>query len=158
MLRQLLEQFPSLALIEVDSILARMQLILQQVSLSVELVMLFVLFSGFAVLFATLQITAQERAQEGALLRALGASRSYLKKAYLMEFGLIGFGAGALAVVGAELATAAIYIRVFELTYRPNMALWLLLPPLFAGLVAVAGYLGSRKVMATSPATLLNSA
>jgi len=158
LLRQLLEQFPSLALIEVDSILARMQLILQQVSLSVELVMLFVLFSGFAVLFATLQITAQERAQEGALLRALGASRSYLKKAYLMEFGLIGFGAGTLAVIGAELATAAIYIRVFDLTYRPNVALWLLLPPLFAGLVAVAGYLGSRKVMATSPATLLNSA
>jgi putative ABC transport system permease protein len=157
LLRQLLQQFPSLSLIEVDSILARMQLILRQVSLSVELMMLFVLFSGFAVLFATLQMTAQERAQEGALMRALGASRSYLKKAYLMEFGLIGFSSGVLAVVGAELATAAIYIRVFDLDYRPNMALWVLTPILFAGVVALAGYLGSRKIMATSPATLLNN-
>ena len=157
LIKALLAEFPALTLIEVESILQRMQLILAQVSLSVEMIMGFVLLSGFAVLFATLQTTADERIQEGALMRAMGASRQYLKRAYLLEFGLIGLFAGLLAIVGADIATAVIYRQVFAMTYSPSPALWLVIPLAMASLVAGAGYLGSRRVLRVSPMRLLGS-
>ena len=155
LIRALRDNFPALTIIEVDNIIERMAVILSQVSLSVEVILVFVLLGGFAVLFATLQTTADQRRHEGALLRALGASRRYLKRAYLCEFGLIGVIAGAIAALGAEIITAVIYHFAFNLTFTPSPLLWLAAPLGMGATVAVAGYLGSRKVMAVSPGQLL---
>ncbi|KJS08027.1 MAG: hypothetical protein VR73_07250, partial [Gammaproteobacteria bacterium BRH_c0] len=65
LLRTLIREFPATTLIEVDAILARLELVLSQVSMAVELMMIFVLLGGFAVLFATLQTTGDERRHEG---------------------------------------------------------------------------------------------
>jgi putative ABC transport system permease protein len=155
--RELISRFPALNLIDVSAIIGRMQVILGQISLSVELVMIFVLLSGFGVLFAVLQTTSEERTRESALMRAMGASRRYLQKAYLMEFGLIGALSGSLAVLGSEIIVALVYARVLELTYSPAFSHWLLIPAGATLLVAVAGYWGARKVLRTSPASLLAS-
>ncbi len=156
LLRELAQAFPAMTLVGIDAVVERLETVLRQVSLSVEMVMLFVLLGGFAVLFATLQSTADERLREGALMRAVGASRGYLKRAYLAEFGLLGGAAGVLAVSGAELATAVIYQQVLGLDFRPSPLLWLAVPPATALVVALAGYLGSRRVMQVSPVVLLN--
>lgn len=156
LLAELVRSFPAMTLIEVDSILARMALILNQVSLSVELVMAFVLLSGLAVLYATLQTTAHERLREGALMRAFGASRQYLRRACWVEFGLLGGIAGGLAILGSEVASAIIYTRVFDLPFQPSPVLWFAVPLATAALVALAGYWGNLRVLATSPMMLLN--
>lgn len=157
LLRTLIREFPAATIIEVDAILARLELVLSQVSLAVELMMIFVLLGGFAVLFATLQTTGDERRHEGALMRAMGASRTWLRRAYLLEFGLIGLLAGLLAIVGAEIASAIIHSMVFELDFRPHPILWLAAPLGMAAMVATAGYMASRKVMDVSPTLLLNT-
>ncbi len=155
LLKTLNEKFPAMTVIEIDSIIARMAAIMGQISLAVELVLLFVLLGGFAVLFATLQTTLDERVREGALMRALGASRKFVKQAYLVEFGLIGLASGTFAVLGAEIVTALIYTQAFNLTFAPSPLLWLLIPSAMAVVVALAGYAGSRRVMAVSPNLLL---
>lgn len=155
LLRTLVQRFPEITIIEVEAILARLQLILGQTTLAVELMMVFVLFSGFTVLFAALSATADERIQEGALMRAVGASRSYLRRAWLSEFTLLGLLAGTLAVIGAEIASFYLYTHVFDLDYRPKLWWWLVLPSVAGGFTGIAGYLGTRRVIATSPLQLL---
>lgn len=154
--KTLLKTYPSLALIEVDTLIERMREILKQVSLSVQLVMVFVLLGGFGVLFATLQTTSEERTRESALMRAIGASRNYLKGAYLVEYGLIGLISGIIGVLAAEAIVAVLYHRVLDLGYSPSLLLWLLVPAGSALLVSAAGYWGARKVLGSSPMLLLN--
>lgn len=154
--KTLLKTYPSLALIEVDTLIERMRQILQQVSLSVQLVMVFVLLAGFGVLFATLQTTSEERTRESALMRAIGASRSYLKSAYLLEYGLIGLISGIIGVLAAETVVAVLYHRVLDLGYSPSLGLWFLVPLGSALLVSLTGYWGARQVLHSSPMSLLN--
>src|SRR5690606_30071265 len=156
LLRTLIREFPAATIIEVDAILARLELVLNQVSLAVELMMIFVLLGGFAVLFATLQTTGDERRHEGALMRAMGASRHWLKRAYLMEFGAIGLLAGLLVVAGAEIASAVIHHQVFALKFTAQPLLWVSVPPASALLVATIGYLASRRILDVSPARVLS--
>ncbi|MAT50357.1 MAG: ABC transporter permease [Porticoccaceae bacterium] len=151
-----LTQFPGMTVLEVDALIERLELVLSQVSLTVELMLVFVMLTGFAVLFAALQTTADERLHEGALMRSLGASRAYLRRAYLAEFGLLGLAAGILAMVGSDVASAVLYQQVFDLEYAPSPWLWLSIPFLAMAAIAIAGYRGSLKVLKVSPARLLN--
>jgi Predicted ABC-type transport system involved in lysophospholipase L1 biosynthesis, permease component len=107
--------------------------------------MVFVLLGGFGVLFATLQTTSEERTRESALMRAIGASRNYLKGAYLVEYGLIGLISGIIGVLAAEAIVAVLYHRVLDLGYSPSLLLWLLVPAGSALLVSVAGYWGGQR-------------
>jgi putative ABC transport system permease protein len=74
LLVDMVRQFPAVTVLELDLIMAEVGRIFRQVTLAVEYVLLFVLLAGFAVLFAALQNSLDERLYEGALLRALGAS------------------------------------------------------------------------------------
>lgn len=155
-LRELIATFPALSLIEVDSILERMQSILERISLIVEFVVIFIFLSGVGVLFATLQNSMDERLTEGALMRSLGASRSFLMRATVVEFALLGLIAGMIAVFGAEITSALIFHYVFHLSYRPEPLLWIAAPILVALVIATLGHFGSRKIAKVSPLILLN--
>ena len=74
----LVREFPSVTVLEVEVIIRQLRVILQQVTAAVEVMLLFVLLAGFAVLFAAVQSSLDERLREGALMRALGARRRYL--------------------------------------------------------------------------------
>lgn len=146
--------FPSITLLQVDALLDQLRDILEQVTLAVEYVLLFVLAAGLVVLAAGLQATLDERIRQGALLRAIGASRQVLVRARRSEFALLGATSGLLAALGCELSSALLYGLVFDLDWRPHP--WLLaLPPLGALLVGTAGVLGTRRALNASPLQVL---
>src|SRR5690606_32158291 len=101
-LRALTRAFRAITLLKVEAIHEQLRDILQQVTLAVEYVLVFVLLAGFTVLFASVQSTLDTRLYEGALLRTLGARRDLLRKANRLEFSLLGALAGALAIVAAD--------------------------------------------------------
>ncbi|QLF94752.1 ABC transporter permease [Pseudomonas sp. ABC1] len=153
-LSELARAFPAITLLQVDALLEQLRSILQQVSLAVEYILLFVLAAGLAVLFAGLQATLDERMRQGALLRALGARRNLLLKARAGEFGLLGASSGLLAAIGCEIVSALLYRFAFELAWQPHP--WLLLLPLLgAVLVGGAGLLGTRRTLSASPLSIL---
>lgn len=156
-LAEMLRQFPALTVIDMDRIMDQVRRILAQVTLAVEYVLVFVLLAGFAVLYAALQASLDERLHEGALLRTLGASRDQLRSGHLAEYAALGFLAGVFAAVGAELIALILYQQVFHLDYSVKWWLWLLLPPLGAILIGVAGYRGTRRVTQVSPLRVLNT-
>lgn len=147
-------RFPGVNVISVEPILEQLQTVLGQVTLAVELMVAFVLAGGIAVLFAVIQSNADRRLQEAAVIRALGARRSFLLKRYLTEYAALGFAAGLLAAIGVAIACRVLY-QQFDLDYADNPALWIGLPLAAAGLLAAFGYLGTRQVLNVAPKAVL---
>ncbi|WP_342655486.1 ABC transporter permease [Pseudomonas sp. F3-2] len=151
---ELSRAFPAVTILQVEALLEQLRSILDQVTLAVQYVLLFVLAAGLAVLFSGLQATLDERIRQGALLRALGANRALLTKARRIEFGLLGAVSGVLAALGCELVSFVLYRYAFNLQWHPHA--WLLLLPLIGALlVGGAGVFGTRRALNASPLTVL---
>ncbi|MGO9446007.1 MAG: ABC transporter permease [Thiobacillaceae bacterium] len=155
LLAAMVRTFPAVTVIDIDRIMDQVRLILAQGTLAVEYLLVLVLLAGFAVLYAALQASLDERLYEGALLRTLGASRYQLRAGHLAEYAVLGVLAGLFAAAGAELIAWLLYTRVFHLEYQLKWQLWATLPALGAFLIGIAGYWGTRRVVQRSPLIVL---
>jgi putative ABC transport system permease protein len=152
---ELAKRFPAMTLLEVDQLLKQFQTILQEITLAVEFLLGFALAAGFAVLFAAVRATLDERLREDALLRAMGASGSLLRKSLGMEFAALGMLSGLLAAASSEAIEWALFSRAFDLKPHLHGEIWLLAPLAGALAVGVFGYLHTRGVVRGSPARIL---
>ncbi|MCC5810733.1 MAG: FtsX-like permease family protein [Ectothiorhodospiraceae bacterium] len=158
LLVRLVREFPSVTLIDVNSILDTVRNIMEQGTRVVELMALLTLLSGLVVLLAALQVTREERQFESALLRSLGGRRQLIRRLATTEFVLLGGAAGLLAGVGAAVAGYVMANALFELDYAFNP--WLVLIGVISGAVVVtlAGLLATRRLYRVSPMRLLKGA
>ena len=150
-------RYPAVTVLEMDRVIEQVDRIFRQVTLAVEYVLMFTLLAGFAVLFAVLQASQDERLYEGALLRALGGSRRQLRAGHLAEFTVLGGLAGLLAAMGTECLTWVLYSEVLHLEYSFHWLVWIFTPLTGALLIGAAGYLGTRSVVERSPMLLLRN-
>jgi putative ABC transport system permease protein len=157
MLREMVARYPAVTVLEMDRVIAQVGRIFRQVTLTVEYVLVFTLLAGFAVLFAALQASQDERLYEGALLRVLGGSRRQLRSGHLAEFAALGGLAGLLAAMGAECLTWALYSKVLHLEYSFQWPVWIATPVVGAVLIGAAGFWGTRVVVERSPMLLLHN-
>ena len=112
--------------------------------------------AGVTVLIACLQSTLTERVKQGALLRALGASRKLLVQSQRNEFALIGACSGVLAWLGCEISSYILYRFAFNLVWQPHP--WLIVLPIIGALLITAvGMLGTRQVLQSSPLQILRN-
>jgi len=155
-LSALLQRFPTLTVLGVEQLLDNIRRIVAQVSLAVEYVLLFVLAAGITVLFAGLSSSIDERLQEAALLRSLGARSALLRRMLQLEFLLLGGLAGLLGALLAWSASLWLY-HLLEIEPRVNLTLWLATPLAGALLVGLAGHLGTRRILKQSPLSLLRN-
>lgn len=158
LLAALVRQFPAATVLELDQFLDQIRSIVQQASLAVELVLLFVLAAGFAVLYAALASSLDERFYEGALLRTFGASRWQLRRSHLAEFVTLGVLAGFLAAIGTEAIAYVLYTRVFDIAYTVKWPVWIIAPLAGGALIGAAGFIGTRRVVEQSPLAVLRDA
>lgn len=115
---RLARAFPNLSVLNVGSVLAQLQAVLDQVSAAVEFLFVFTLGSGVMVLYATVASAQKERTRQAAILRALGASRQQLARAQRIEAGLIGALAGLIAAAAASCGGWALARFVFKLDWH----------------------------------------
>lgn len=154
-LNELLSRHPTITVIEVDAIITQVRSIIDRVTQAVELVLYLVLAAGVLVLIASIQSSRDQRLKEHALLRALGGTRKLISGALISEFAVLGVFAGIVAVVGAEVTVYALNSQVFELGTSLHPWLWLAGPSLGMVVIAVVGYLGTRKLVHSPPVTVL---
>ena len=147
--------FPAVTLLEVDQLLKQFQTILKEISLSIDFVLTFALAAGFAVLFASVRATLDERLREDALLRAMGASRSLLRKSLTIEFVTLGLLSGLLAAAATEAIAWVLFSRTFELHARFHWQMWILAPLAGSLAVGISGYIHTRGVVRSSPVKVL---
>lgn len=147
----LVRQFPTISVFDVDAILKQIRAIMDRASLAVQYVFLFTLVAGVVVLLAAVQATRDERRYESAILRTLGASRRTVLQGVAAEFGALGFLSGTLAALGASGIGWILAHRLFSLDYRFDPYVFIVGLSCGTMLVGVAGTLATRRVVNTPP-------
>jgi putative ABC transport system permease protein len=153
----LLRQMPNLTVFDASQISAQVRQVIDQISSAVQFLFLFTLLAGVLVMYASQLASRDERMQQAALLRALGASRQQLARAQWWELSFLGALAGGLAALGALAIGAALAKEVFEFQLVPN---WWAVPVamLVAALCSLtAGWFGLRGVLSAPPLQTLRN-
>ena len=148
---RLIDQFPSVTLFDVDSLMQQVRQIIQQASVAVQYVFIFTLLAGIAVLTAAVQASASERSRDAAVLRALGASTQRLWLTQFFEFALLGAVAGLLAATSAVATASILATEVFGFTLSPGWWVWGLGCISGALGIGVAGTAALRPVVSKAP-------
>ena len=154
-LSDLLREYPTVTIIEVDAIIEQVQLIIAQVTLAIEFVLGLILLAGATVLIASLQASMDERMRQFVILRTLGAANGLIIKSLAFEFLALGAMAGLVAALGAEVSVFYLETEVFELQYAMSPQLWVLGPLMGAALIAAIGLWFTRGLVRVSPALIL---
>lgn len=155
---RLTQAFPNLTVIDVSAIMRQINTVLDQVIRAVQFVFLFALIAGVLVLYAALLATRDERLQEAALMRALGASRAQVAGAQRAEFLALGLVAGVLASTGATAIGYVLAERVFQFPWQFNAAIWIAGPLAGLACVALNAWLGARAALNHPPMLALREA
>ena len=148
---RLTQAFPNLTVIDVSAVMRQVNGVLDQVIRAVQFVFLFALVAGVLVLYAALLSTQDERLQEAALMRALGARRAQVAGAQRAEFFALGLVAGVLASAGASAIGYVLAERVFQFPWQFNGAIWVVGPLAGLACVALNAWLGGRAALNHPP-------
>ena len=150
--------FPNISIIDVTAVLNQIRMLIDRLIAIVQFVFGFALLAGLVVLWAALQSTHDEREYELAVLRTLGARHRQLRHALLAEFAVLGVVAGVLAGLGASAIGWALGNHAFRLDdYLPGGAA-IMVGVLAGGAgVMLAGWLGTRGLLARAPLTSLRA-
>src|SRR3989338_3688300 len=152
---QLVREFPNLLLIDTGAMIEQVRGIMDQIAQAVGVIFLFTLSSGLAVLYAALLATQDERINEAAILRTLGADSHYLRRLHLSEFAALGLLSGLLASAGAVLLGWILARFVLEIPYQASAIIW----PIgcLGGMLVVmlAGWLSTRRLTMLPPLVIL---
>jgi putative ABC transport system permease protein len=154
-LADLVREYPSVSVFDVDAILKQIREIIDRATLAVQYVFLFTLAAGIVVLLAAVQSTRDERRYESAMLRTLGASRLTVLKGVAAEFSALGFLSGTLAACGATALGWVLARRLFSLPFSFDPWVWLTGLVCGTVLVGLAGTLATRRVVNTPPIVTL---
>ncbi len=150
-----MSQFPTVSILNVGDVLKQIQTIIGQLSQAIQLVLFCILSAGALVLLASVRSTLEERLEEGALLRVLGARSTLVRQALLIEFGALGLFSGLIAAIGAETCLYGLQVFVFNSQASFHPLLWLLGPLIGVCVISAIGIFASRTVLKVPPILLL---
>lgn len=123
--RDLRDRYPALAVISADDLAATVSDLARQTEKLVRLLGWYTLAAGVSVLIAIMVASRTARREEIAVLRALGAGRRWIVKAYFVEFAAVGLLTGlvgGLLISGFEsLLLSAIFHRPI-IVFQPMVA------------------------------------
>jgi putative ABC transport system permease protein len=151
----LVREFPSVTVINVEAIMAQVRQIMNRASLAIEYVFVFTLLAGLMVLYAAISASHEERLYESAILRTLGATRYQILLGLITEFLTLGMLAGFLAALVATGLGYGLAVYVLDLPYHFNPWIWVIGVLGGALGVGLAGVLGTRRVLRCPPLEIL---
>jgi putative ABC transport system permease protein len=154
-LTQLLLPFASITLFDVDARINQLRDVVDQVSLAVEFILVLVLIAGSLVLIAQVQASMDERLQELAILRTLGARGWLIRWSVINEFLIIGAVAGFMAAIANELSLYLLQTQIFQMQGAMHWQYWLIAPVAGAIVVGVLGAAGCWRLLTLNTSTLL---
>lgn len=147
--------FPNVTAINIVDVLDSFVQVLDRLSLAIRAIAVFCLLAGGIVMAAALATTRYRRLYESVLLKALGATRGLIARAFAAEYALLGAVAGLIGVVLASALSWAILYFILDLpwTFQPGI-----LAAGFALTVLLAltvGFLSTFRILGQRPLSVL---
>jgi putative ABC transport system permease protein len=116
---------------------------------------LFCVLSGGVVMAAALTSTRYRRLYESVILKALGATRSLIVRAFAIEYVLLGVIAGLIGLILASVLSWAVLRYVFDLPWSIHprvLGIGLLLTML---LTLIVGFASTYRILGQRPLAVL---
>jgi putative ABC transport system permease protein len=151
----LVQRFPEVSIFNVGDLLAQVRAVIDKAVTAVQSVFIFTVLAGLTVLLAAVQASRDERRQETAVLRVLGAARRTILISVLSEFSALGLLAGVLAASGAAVGGLALAHQL-GLKYRFDLLVWI--AGVFATVLIVGygGWAAARSIINQPPRSALS--
>ncbi|CAH2599586.1 FtsX-like permease family protein [Rhodovastum atsumiense] len=157
LLKRVTDALPNVSGIRVADVLATVAALLGQIGAALSVTGAVTLVAGALVLAGAVAAGQRRRIQEAVILKSLGATRSQVRAAWLVEFGILGLAAGLIAALVGTLASWAVVRGVMG-------ADWSFLPERLGltvlGCVALMlgfGYAGTAAALRARAAPLLRN-
>ncbi len=157
LLRRVTDALPNVSAIRVADVLATVAALFGQLGTALAATGSLALAAGALVLAGAVAAGRARRVREAVILKTLGASRAQIRAAWLIEFGILGIAAGAIAAVVGTGASWAVVRLVMHGT-------WVFLPRTLAmvvllslGLMLLVGFAGTEAALRAKAGPLLRN-
>ena len=156
-LRAVADAFPNVTAVRVRDALDTVNAVFVQIGQAVRAIAAVSLVAGTLVLAGAIAAGHRRRIYESVVLKVLGATRADVLKAYMLEYGLLGLSAAAIAaVVGSAAAWAVLtYVMRVDWTFLPEAVL--ATTALSTAITVAAGFVGTWLALSQKAAPLLRN-
>ncbi len=156
-LRALTDAFPNVSGIRVRDALEAVANLLARVGVALQATSSVTLLAGMLVLAGAVAAGQRRRVRDAVVLKTVGATRAQIRRAWLVEFGLLGLVSGLLAAAAGSAASWAVvrFVMRGEWVFLPGT-----LAVVVAGCVVLTlglGYIGTALALRARPAPLLRN-
>ncbi len=147
--------FPNVTAIHIGDVLDSFARVLDRLSLAIRALALFCLLAGGVVMAAALAATRYRRLYESVILKALGATRGLIARAFAIEYVLLGAVAGLIGLALGSVLSWAVLQYVFDLPWSIHprvLGIGLLLTML---LTLIVGFASTYRILGQRPLAVL---
>jgi putative ABC transport system permease protein len=156
-LRAISEAFPNVSGIRVRDALEQVAALLARIGTALSATASLTLAAGALVLAGAVAAGQRRRVRDAVVLKTVGATRAQIRRAFLVEFGLLGATAGLIAAVAGTAAAWGVVRFILG-------ADWVFLPGTLATVVLACtaltlafGYAGTALALRARPAPFLRN-
>ncbi|HET8737958.1 MAG TPA: FtsX-like permease family protein [Pricia sp.] len=153
--RELVEQFPTISILDLRQLLSVVDDILGKISWVINFMAFFSILTGIIVLIGSVRTSKYQRIKESVLLRTLGAKSKQILKITALEYGYLGILGSAIGILLSLVSSQLLAIFVFETAFVPSWVPFLIVLPGITILVLAIGLLNSRSVLRSPPLEVL---
>lgn len=147
--------FPNVSAIHIGDVLEGFARVLDRLSLAIRAVALFCVVAGGLVMAAALAATRYRRLYESVILKALGATRGLIARAFAIEYVLLGAVAGLIGLTLGTVLSWAVLRYIFDLPWSIHprvLSIGLLLTML---LTLIVGFASTYRILGQRPLAVL---
>jgi putative ABC transport system permease protein len=157
LLRRVTDALPNVSAIRVADVLASVASLFGQLGTALAATGSLALAAGALVLAGAVAAGRARRVREAVILKTLGASRAQIRAAWLVEFGVLGLAAGAIAALVGTAASWAVVRLVMHGTFvfLPGTLALVMLASL--ALMLLVGFAGTEAALRAKAAPLLRN-
>ena len=149
------ENFPTVTVMNLADVLARIQEAVDQVALVVRFLALFAIAAGVIILCSSVAGTRYRRIREVAILKTLGGTRRRIKSIFSIEFSILGAVGGLVGGVLANVFTRIVAEKFIESAFEFDWRSLLIAMVGTAVLANLAGWLASAGILNQRPLEVL---
>ncbi|MEG9328547.1 FtsX-like permease family protein [Salinimicrobium catena] len=153
--RELVRQFPNVSIIDLRQVLTVIGDILDKISLLINFMAFFSIFTGVIVLLGAVRTSKYQRIRESVLLRTIGARSRQILKITALEYLYLGALGSLSGILLSLIASQLLAWLLFDASFLPSIIPFLIIFPAITLLVLAVGLGNSLGIIKSPPLEVL---